>query len=58
MLRWEWRPGSTLFVVWQANRSDFLDDGTPVGLGSMLDAFSSPGDNVLSVKLTYWLPVD
>jgi hypothetical protein len=58
VLRWEWRPGSTLFVVWQANRSDSFDDGTPVGAGSLMDAFSSPGDNVLSVKLTYWLPVD
>ena len=58
VLRWEWRPGSTLFVVWQANRSDFLDDGTAVGPGSLFNAFSSPGDNVLSVKLTYWLPVD
>jgi hypothetical protein len=56
VLRWEWRPGSTLFVVWQANRADYLNDGTPVNPGSLFDAFSSPGDNVLSVKLTYWLP--
>jgi hypothetical protein len=35
-----------------------LDDGTPVNPGSLFDAFSSPGDNVLSVKLTYWLPFD
>ena len=58
VMRWEWRPGSTLFVVWQTNRSDFLDDGTLVNPGSLFDAFSSPGDNVLSVKLTYWLPFD
>ena len=58
VLRWEWRPGSTLFVVWQANRADSRSDGAEVGAGSLADAFTSPGDNVLSVKLTYWLPLD
>jgi hypothetical protein len=58
VFRWEWRPGSTLFVVWQANRSSFSDDGSPVDLGSMFDAFGAAGQNILSVKLTYWLPFD
>jgi hypothetical protein len=26
VLRWEWRPGSTLFLVWQQERADAADD--------------------------------
>ena len=31
VLRWEWRPGSSLFVVWQQNRSESAADGRLVG---------------------------
>jgi len=55
VLRWEYRPGSALFVVWQQQRSgsqavgDF-DLGRDVGA-----IFREPVTNVLLVKLTYWL---
>jgi hypothetical protein len=56
VLRWEWRPGSTLFLVWQQNR----DNDTALGrlrLGRDLDALFSGGEsrNVLAVKASYWL---
>jgi hypothetical protein len=57
VLRWEWRPGSTLYVVWQQDRSARERRGDPVGPGSVWGAFSAPGENRLMVKLTYWIPV-
>ncbi|HUG01350.1 MAG TPA: DUF5916 domain-containing protein [Longimicrobiales bacterium] len=57
VVRWEWRPGSTLFVVWQQNRSSSGSDGSAVGFGQLGDAVRAEGENVLAVKLTYWLPM-
>lgn len=57
VVRWEWRPGSTLFVVWQQNRAASGADGSAVGLEQLGDALRAEGENVLAVKLTYWLPM-
>lgn len=69
VLRWEWRPGSTLFLVWQQNRSRFCVPGDPascpgglvpggnVGPGSLGNALGARGDNFLAFKISYWLPV-
>jgi len=55
VLRWEWRPGSTLFVVWQQNREEETDTGEPVGPGDMFGSFNAAGDNILAVKTTFWI---
>ncbi len=57
VLRWEWRPGSTLFLVWQRNRGADDARGEHVGFGELWDAFRAPGDNFLAVKVSYWIPV-
>ncbi|MBA2565060.1 MAG: carbohydrate binding family 9 domain-containing protein [Gemmatimonadetes bacterium] len=57
LLRWEWQPGSTLFLVWQGNRSADSRDGSLVGPGALLEAFGAEGEDVLALKITYWLPV-
>jgi hypothetical protein len=57
VVRWEWRPGSTLFVVWQQNRASSGSDGSAVGFDRLGDAVRAEGENVLAVKLTYWLPM-
>jgi hypothetical protein len=57
VLRWEWRPGSTLFVVWQQDRSGERDTISHVGIPSLLETLDTPGDNFLAIKLTYWLPL-
>jgi hypothetical protein len=57
VLRWEWQPGSTLYLVWQQNRSAFEAIGSPVGMGSLLESRTEPGENVLALKVTYWIPV-
>lgn len=54
VLRWEYRPGSALFLVWQQERASQLADG---GFDFSRDygaLFREPGRNVFLVKATYW----
>ncbi|MDQ3697242.1 MAG: carbohydrate binding family 9 domain-containing protein [Gemmatimonadota bacterium] len=54
VLRWEWRPGSTLYLAWQQTRSDFH----PIGdfdFSRDFDAiFATSPDNILLMKVSYW----
>ncbi|MEM6288092.1 MAG: DUF5916 domain-containing protein [Bacteroidota bacterium] len=55
VLRWEYRPGSALFLVWQQQRNGFEPDGAfRVGrdLGGL---FTDAPTNVFLVKFSYWL---
>jgi hypothetical protein len=56
VLRWEWRPGSTLFLVWQQNRNNDATFGD-FRLGRDLNAVFTGGEsrNLLAVKASYWL---
>jgi hypothetical protein len=55
VLRWEWRPGSTLYVVWQQDRSDSQPARSPVNLGDMFGSLGAPGTNVFAIKASFWL---
>ena len=55
VLRWEWRAGSTLYVVWQQDRSDEQRTGEHVGAGDLFGSFSVPGDNIFAIKTTLWV---
>ena len=55
VLRWEYVPGSVLFVAWQHGRSDRGLDGEFGGLGAVPDLFGLESDNTLLVKFSYWL---
>ena len=51
--RWEFKPGSSLFLVWSQDRTDNALSGK--SLTSSLDALRSfPATNVLLVKVSYW----
>jgi hypothetical protein len=56
VLRWEWRPGSTLYLAWQQARSDFVR-----GIGDFdfsrdqRALFGAPADDVFVLKMNYWL---
>lgn len=56
VVRWEYRPGSTLFLVWSQGR---LQDDRNVGdfeaVRDYKDLFRARPDNVLLVKASYWL---
>ena len=54
VLRWEYSPGSTLFLVWTHER--FGDDGdfyTSFGT-DLRGAFRQPMDNLFLLKVSYW----
>lgn len=55
MTRWEFKPGSTLYVVWSQGRTNSVDRWD----GSISRAFDqlwgTPAENVLLVKISYWL---
>jgi hypothetical protein len=52
--RWEYRPGSTLFVVWSQARSGVIADGSFSMARDFEALFATPATNVLLVKLSYW----
>jgi hypothetical protein len=55
VLRWEYRRGSTLFVVWNQTATDDARPGVFGGLRDLRGAFSGEGSDVFMVKMTYWL---
>jgi hypothetical protein len=57
VLRWEWRPGSTLHLVWQQDRRGETNTGERVGAGDLFGAFDHAGSNFFVVKTSFWLPV-
>ncbi len=57
VLRWEWRPGSPLYLVWQQNRRASESIGDRIGVGDMLRSLTAPGSNFFVVKMSFWLPV-
>ncbi len=57
VVRWEFRPGSSLYLVWNENRSDVV----PIGdfrvrrdFAAIPDALSK---DVFLIKVSYWLPI-
>jgi hypothetical protein len=55
VLRWEYRPGSTLFVVWQQGRENVEPTGEFRLRENLGDLWRLPSRNTLLVKLSYWL---
>jgi hypothetical protein len=57
VLRWEYRPGSTMYFVWQQDRRVTEAIGTRIGVGDPFRALAEPGNNYFVVKTSFWLPV-
>ena len=56
VVRWEYRPGSTLFLVWTQGRNAFDPAAGPDGIhGDFRDLFNLRADNTFLVKFSYWL---
>ncbi|MFC2155464.1 DUF5916 domain-containing protein, partial [Acidobacteriota bacterium] len=53
VLRWEYRPGSTLYAVWTQNRADYADPGNFRFGRDFSNLFSAPGDDIFMIKFTY-----
>jgi hypothetical protein len=57
VLRWEWRPGSTMYAVWQQNRDARDPIGNRVGIGDAFRSIRAPGNNIFLLKTSFWVPV-
>ena len=58
VLRWEYLPGSTAFLIWQQSRADVGAAGQLINPRDLWDATSrAAGDNLFVVKISYWMGV-
>ena len=62
VLRWEFRPGSTLFLVWSQSREVDLDSVERVDLEfrpfhRLRTSFTDAGENIFLVKCRYWFGI-
>jgi hypothetical protein len=62
--RWEYRPGSTFFLVWTQSRSDYEERGVaPSGQTQFRNSintrnlFRNEPENRFLAKVSYWLPI-
>jgi hypothetical protein len=56
VFRWEYRPGSTLYLVWTQGRQLSVGaEGTRSFAGDFGDLYDLRPDNTFLVKLSYWL---
>ena len=55
VLRWEWRPGSTLYLAWQQRREDFANVGDFEFDRDRQALFGAPPDDIFLLKVNYWL---
>ena len=57
VLRWEYLPGSTLFLVWSQARQGERGDYRTAFADNIANTFALPLDNVLMLKVSYWLSI-
>ena len=57
VLRWEWRAGSTRYVVWQQDRGDSEVLGTRVDITDAFRSVTAPGSNIFLIKTSFWIPI-
>jgi len=53
VLRWEYRPGSVIYLVWTQNRADYSDPGDLSFGRDLGNLLSARGDNIFMLKATY-----
>ncbi|MGD2245503.1 MAG: DUF5916 domain-containing protein [Candidatus Aminicenantes bacterium] len=53
VLRWEYRPGSTIYAVWTQNRADYSHPGNFDFNRDLSLMLRAPGDNIFLLKINY-----
>ena len=54
VLRWEWRAGSTLYLVWQQDRALEETASEAASFGDMFSSLGRRGDHYFAVKTSFW----
>ncbi len=57
VVRWEYRPGSALFVVWQRRQRSEVILGDFAARRDLRELWRAPTDNTFLVKVSYWFPL-
>ncbi len=57
VVRWEFRPGSALYVVWNENRAATEPIGDFRFRRDLRAIPTAPSHDVFLVKVSYWLPI-
>ncbi len=57
VLRWEYSPGSTLYLVWSQARSGLLGDYFTQWESDVSETFRTPPANILLLKVSYWIGI-
>jgi hypothetical protein len=57
VLRWEFQPGSTLYLVWTQSRSESETNGDFQFNRSLTRLWRTRPDNIFMLKFTYWWPM-
>jgi hypothetical protein len=53
VFRWEYMPGSLIYIVWTQNRADYANPGSLRLWRDLGNLFSAPGDNIFLLKVSY-----
>ncbi|MBN1819947.1 MAG: carbohydrate binding family 9 domain-containing protein [Prolixibacteraceae bacterium] len=53
VLRWEYLPGSTLYLVWSQSRNAYVNNGSFDFTRDIKSLYHQPADNIFLVKLSY-----
>jgi hypothetical protein len=54
VFRWEFKPGSTFFLVWTQQREDYARTGQFAFGPDVSSLGRAPADNVVMAKVSYW----
>ena len=57
VLRWEYRPGSTIFLVWQRRQRSEVVRGDFSVRRDLAALLRAPTDNTFLIKVSYWIPL-
>jgi hypothetical protein len=54
IFRWEWRPGSAMYLVWTEQRQDNAHPGEFAFSRDLGRTFAAPANDVILFKVAYW----
>jgi hypothetical protein len=55
VVRWEYRPGSTVFAIWSHGQTSQTDDGRYRFGTDLSGLVHAPAENIVMVKANYWI---
>jgi len=55
VVRWEYRPGSAVFLVWQQQRENLDHPGELNFIRDLDDLFRASGDHIFLIKASFWM---